>query len=244
MSKKQAIRTIKWLLMPLTYLLLLTTVNAQTANTAKYRVTFDATWSSQTHPADFPGTSAHFSGLIGLTHAADISLFEIGQMASPGIVNMAETGGKSPLTSEIDAIIASGGGYAQINGGGIGVSPSSVSVEFDIAASHPLASVTTMIAPSPDWFVGVKNLNLFENGDWVNKSVTVGVYDAGSDSGATFTSPNRPTTPRQGVSMISDGPLAVNGVVASMGTLTFERIDAPTNSGQPYSSRFDYTFWQ
>ena len=203
------------------------------ANTARYRVTFDAFWSAQTHPTDFPGSSAHFSGLIGLTHSDNVSLFEVGGIASPGIVNMAETGGKSPLTSEIDAVIASGAGFAQINGGGIGVSPSSVSVEFDIAESHPLATVTSMIAPSPDWFVGVRDLNLFESGSWLNRTVTVAVYDAGSDSGSTFTSPNQSTSPPQGISMITDGPLAVNGVIASMGTLTFERIDGPATDANP-----------
>ncbi len=205
------------------------------ANTARYRVTFDAFWSAQTHPTDFPGSSAHFSGLIGLTHSDNVSLFEVGGIASPGIVNMAETGGKSPLTSEIDAVIASGAGFAQINGGGIGVSPSSVSVEFDIAESHPLATVTSMIAPSPDWFVGVRDLNLFESGSWLNRTVTVAVYDAGSDSGSTFTSPNQSTSPPQGISMITDGPLAVNDVISSMGTLTFERIDGPATEANPCS---------
>ena len=171
------------------------------ANTARYRVTFDAFWSAQTHPTDFP-SNPHFSGLIGLTHATDISLFELGQIATPGIVNMAETGGKSPLTSEIDAIIATGAGLAQINGGGVPESPGSVSVEFDIDEAHPLASVTTMIAPSPDWFVGVRDLNLFENGGWLNRTVLVDIYDAGSDSGPSITSPDQATSPREGISMI------------------------------------------
>jgi hypothetical protein len=34
---------------------------------ARYRLTFNATWSAQTHPNDFP-PSPHFSGLIGMTH--------------------------------------------------------------------------------------------------------------------------------------------------------------------------------
>jgi len=142
---------------------------------------------------------------------------------------MAETGSKSPLSSEIQRVIDGGQGQTLISGGGISNSPGMVSVEFDMSNSHPLVSITTMIAPSPDWFVGVRDLNLFENGDWVNsKSVQVGVYDAGSDSGASFTSANQPTSPRAAISMITDGPLAENGVVASMGTMTFTRIDTVT----------------
>ena len=147
-------------------------------SSARYRVTFDAVWSSTTHPTDFP-SNAHFSGLIGLTHTPNVALFELGTIASPGMVNMAETGGKSPLDSEIQTVIAGGQGQTLISGGGIGTSPGTVSVEFDIENSHPLVSITTMIAPSPDWFVGVRDLNLFENGDWTN-SLTCLLYTSPS----------------------------------------------------------------
>jgi hypothetical protein len=41
---------------------------------AKYELTFNALWSSATHPVDFP-SSPHFSGLIGMTHNGDVQLF-------------------------------------------------------------------------------------------------------------------------------------------------------------------------
>lgn len=192
---------------------------------ARYRVTFNATWSSSTHPTDFP-RSAHFSGLIGMSHNGAAKLFEMGKVASSGIASMAETGSKSALTSEINNFIGNETGLAAISGGGISISPGSVSVEFDIENFHPLVSLTTMIAPSPDWFVGVNGISLLANGDWVNqKTVHVGTYDAGSDSGANFTSPNQSTNPLEPVTMITTPPLATNGVVPSMGTMTFQRID-------------------
>ena len=192
---------------------------------ARYSVTFDATWSAATHPVDFP-SNAHFSGLIGMTHTANVALFELGGTASPGIINMAETGGKSPLDDEIQAVIATGQGQALISGGGVDPSPGSVSVEFDIQNSHPLVSITSMIAPSPDWFVGVRDLNLFASGDWANSVVVdVANYDAGSDSGASFASANQSTNPQGAITMITDGPLVINGAIPSLGTLTFTRID-------------------
>jgi len=148
-------------------------------------------------------------------------------MASPGIVNMAETGSKNPLTAEINSVINSGQGQTLLSGGGVDPSPGSVSLEFDISDSHPLVSLTTMIAPSPDWFVGVRDLNLFENGDFIDRTVTVAIYDAGSDSGTSFASGNQSTNPMAAISMITGGPLSVNGSIPSMGTLTFERIDVP-----------------
>jgi hypothetical protein len=58
---------------------------------ARYRLTFNATWSAQTHPNDFP-PSPHFSGLIGMTHNTNAVLFTEGETASDGIKNMAERG--------------------------------------------------------------------------------------------------------------------------------------------------------
>jgi hypothetical protein len=74
---------------------------------ARYRLTFNATWSAQTHPNEFPA-SAHFSGLIGMAHNGNAMLFENGEIASDGIKNMAETGNKNPLEAEIQNFISNG----------------------------------------------------------------------------------------------------------------------------------------
>jgi hypothetical protein len=82
----------------------------------------------------------------------------------------------------------------------------------------------TMVAPSPDWFVGVSGFRLLENGAWVTeRTVSLVPWDAGTDSGPSFTSPDQETIPRQPVSAISTPPLAVNGQAAPLGTFTFTR---------------------
>ena len=53
---------------------------------ARYKLTFNATWSAQTHPFEFPA-SAHFSGLIGMIHNENVMLFSKGEIASDGIKN-------------------------------------------------------------------------------------------------------------------------------------------------------------
>jgi hypothetical protein len=131
---------------------------------ARYRLTFNATWSALTHPIEFPA-NAHFSGLIGMTHNGNVMLFENGEVASDGIKNMAETGSKNPLQAEIQSFISSGTGNVLISGGGIGSSPGEVSLEFDVIISHTLVSVVSMLAPSPDWFIAVSNINLIENAE-------------------------------------------------------------------------------
>lgn len=192
--------------------------------TARYRVTFDATWSEATHPRDIPDRP-HFSPLIGGTHSDRAAFWEPGATASPGIEAMAELGDTSPLDAEIQAAIDAGMAEGLIRGGPISRSPGRVSVEFQIGRDHPLVSLVSMIAPSPDWFVGVHGLSLVESGDWVEeRTVMLAPYDAGSDDGSTYRSPDSDTMPREPIREIEGPPLLWNGVVAPLGTFTFVRL--------------------
>lgn len=189
---------------------------------ARYTVTFDTVWSDATHPdVMFPG-NPHFSGLIGATHSEPHIVWTPGGMATPGIENMAETGGKSPLNSEIESYIANGDAEHLLSGGGIGRSPSSVALAFDISTAHPLVSLVSMIAPSPDWFVGVYNLSLCENNAWVQERVVdLLAWDAGTDDGSTYLSPNFNSNPQQPISLIEGDPFLFNGQLPPLGTFTF-----------------------
>ncbi len=83
-----------------------------------------------------------------------------------------------------------------------------------------------MVAPSPDWFIGIRDIQLFENGTWISsKTVPVNIYDSGTDSGMSYTSADLITSPQAPIFMITDAPLGTNGVVPSLGAMTFERLD-------------------
>jgi hypothetical protein len=195
------------------------------APSAQYQLTFEATWSAATHPLDFP-PNPHFSGLIGASHSPAVRLWQEGGTATPGIKNMAETGGKRPLDSEIDALIDAGTACTKISGGGIASSPGVVTVMFTVNQDCPLVSVVTMIAPSPDWFVGVSGLSLFENGNWVEQVVVELLpYDAGTDSGSSYTSPNQPTDDAEAIYRIESEPLRAGETVPPLGVFTFTRLD-------------------
>lgn len=191
---------------------------------ARFSVEFNAQWSRIIHPTDFPG-NPHFSGLIGSTHNADLSLWGTGGTATSGMRNMAETGGKSPLTSEIASHQSAGTAENLLSGGGIGVSPGRVSLEFEVSLSHPLVSLVSMIAPSPDWFVGVHDLSLLENGNWVDELVVpLEAYDAGTDSGSTFTSSNQRTIPQGTISRLTVSPFAPSDELPPLGWFAFKRM--------------------
>jgi uncharacterized repeat protein (TIGR01451 family) len=196
---------------------------------ATYRVTFTNLWASSTHPTSFPG-NAHWSPLVGGVHNANVTFWEPGGIASNGIEQMAETGATSTLQAEINA---SAHALASYTGSRLPPSSGSDPVLLNETAEissivvnkdFPLVTFVTMIAPSPDWFAGVHGQSLLDNeGHWVaNKVVTLYPYDAGTDSGSTYTSPNADITPHlpivslQGVSPFSTNPV---------GTLTFTRID-------------------
>lgn len=101
-----------------------------------------------------------------------------------------------------------------------------VSVAFTATTAHHLATVVSMVAPSPDWFVGVSGLDLFVNGNWVDKVVVpLQPYDAGTDSGVTYGSANQDTVPQELIREIIGLPFSVDAPVLPLGTFTFRRIN-------------------
>lgn len=192
-------------------------------NSATYTLTFQSVWSAQTHPEGFP-SNPHFSGLIGATHRATVSFWDPESLASPGIQAMAELGRKSPLDEEVQAAIDSGDAARIISGGEIALSPGSVEVEFTMDPGYPLVTVVSMIAPSPDWFVGVRGLSLCAGGEWVDSlTVNLYAYDAGTDSGDDYTSLNQPTVPPEPIFRIEERPFLVNAQIPILGTFRFVR---------------------
>jgi hypothetical protein len=190
---------------------------------ARYTVRFDATWSQSSHPIDWPD-DAHFSGLIGGTHNDLVTFWAEGRLASTGIRDMAERGRKSPLDQEVMDAIARGTAQFVLSGDALGRSPGSVSMTFDITAAFPRVTLVTMVAPSPDWFVGVSGLSLVENDAWVvERRVEVFAYDAGTDSGRTYRAPDQVTVPFQPISLLTVAPIAGPGPLLPIGTFTFRK---------------------
>jgi hypothetical protein len=198
--------------------------SATAASTARYRATCRATWSTSTHPIDFPG-SAHFSTLVGGTHSDRVAFWRDGAPATQGIQDMAERGLTATLVGEITAAVGAGTAQRAFTGGSIGSSPGTATAEFEISQGFPAVTLVSMIAPSPDWFVGVSGLRLFDNGRWIDETtIELVPWDAGTDSGATFTSPDLVTAPHVPIARIVTAPLSPSGRVTPVGTFTFTRL--------------------
>lgn len=64
-------------------------------------------------------------------------------------------------------------------------------------------SFIVRIVPSPDWFVGVDSVDLCDGDQWKeNVSLELFPYDAGTDSGFTFSSPNFETIPQDKITQV------------------------------------------
>ncbi len=167
-------------------------------STAAYDIKFTGRWTTDATPGGVP-SSAHFSWPIGAVHNADVVFLAEGGTASPGVESMAEDG--QTTTLKIEVTDASPNALSVIEKGNNISSTGTTTISgVEFTSDHPLATVLTMIAPSPDWFVGVAGLSLLDgDGDWVaSREVNLYPWDAGTEDGMAFSLSNAATNP-QGV---------------------------------------------
>jgi hypothetical protein len=212
------------------------------ASTATYQLTFDATWSALTHPQNFPG-NAHFSPLIGGVHSPAVSFWAEGELATLGIQRMAEWGAITPLDLEVQAAVDAGTALAMVTGPGIPSSPGQTTVTFTATDDFSRLTLVTMVAPSPDWFVGVAGLELRPGGTWAeNLVITLYPYDAGTDAGVSYASPDQPQVPHVPIAAITGVPFTPG---VPLGTFTLSLLtvtsvpEAPTLALRSYPNPFN-----
>ncbi|RXQ95776.1 hypothetical protein EO244_05560 [Ancylomarina salipaludis] len=175
---------------------------------ATYTVTFKMNWNSTDFPKDYPA-GAHFSKLIGWSHPSTTNLFKEGMTASEGIELMAETGAIEVLQAELEAKIANNEGLNFVlSQDGLTSGTGEFTVEVAVNAANPSVSLVSMLAPSPDWYVGALNVNLYDGSHFAaSKTVTAKVYDAGTDSGTTYEAADLDTDPQGTISLFVADPL-------------------------------------
>ena len=188
--------------------------HAAAGASATYTVTFTGAWTAEATPGGIPD-GAHFSPLIGGVHNADVAFLEAGGKATPGIESMAERGRTATLTEEIQAAGANALSVLRKESGP-GATASDTFDAVTVTADRPRITLLSMIAPSPDWFVGVFDLSLLDaEGNWIEAlTVDLHPWDAGTEEGDDFSFDNAATTPHgtitslQGTDRFSDAPIA------------------------------------
>jgi hypothetical protein len=202
---------------------LLTLSLGAAAEEAQYKVTFKGNFSASMQPhRNFPG-NPHFSQLVVAGHNKKYDMFGLGKKSTPGVKDVAETGSSNKLVAELKVQRNRGSvlEFRRTSSGFTGLETMALNVRVDRA--NPFISAITMIAPSPDWVVGVSKYSVLKAGRFLEKKV-IPLYaiDAGTDSGRNYTSSNSPTKPQAKIHKLR----SVNGegTQAPYGYLTIEKL--------------------
>ena len=206
---------------------------APVASTALYTIRFRGHWTTAVTPGRRPG-GAHFSRLIGAVHNAGVTFLESGGTASPGVESMAEVGGTSSLRGDVNSARNADPPTALsvLEGSTNSIGPTATRTLSNrtFTTAFPRVTLTTMIAPSHDWFVGVSGLRLLDaSGEWLRSlEVDLFPWDAGTEEGEDFSlSPSVATTPRGEITSIR-----------GTGKFTTERMASLTFTLQSISPSF------
>ena len=187
---------------------------------ARYTIGYNVPWSTSTHPDSLP-PGPHVSPIVVVSHINEGDLFASGTVATEGIEIMAETGATKVLASEISdnsSILDS------VIGTRIDV-PGSNTLEIEIDQDHSLLSAVSMLAPSPDWFVAINSVELFRDGQWLEAiELPMKPYDAGTDSGATFTAADFDTSPAKTIGPAADSAFVDAADENDFATITITKI--------------------
>ena len=203
---------------------------------ATYQVTFVPTFTPATHPYKYrvgEPRPTHFSPLFGATFKKGHSLYKIGGKASPGLEKLAETGKSTMLMTESVAAEKNKMVYNTFisQGGNAGPKPKCVEIVFKASKHYPKVSIVAMIAPSPDWFMGVTT-KLHKNGRWIrSKTIKAYAMDAGTDAGTDYISNNNDQRPQREIKIAKTKHFIHNGSPNPVGTFIFTQVPDNTKLG-------------
>lgn len=167
---------------------------------ASYQLTITGKWMA---PQFTVPPSVHFTSFTGAVHNNKAGIWMENALASAGVEAVAEIGNQTLLFAEVDSLLAKGLAFSRIN---IPPPPPTGSISRTVTCNSNFSrlSFVSMIAPSPDWFVGVSNLALYRNKSWVtDTTVQLIVYDAGTEDGDVFGYANPATVPQQPIQLLT-----------------------------------------
>ena len=111
-------------------------------------------------------------------------------------------------------------------------------IAVEVTQDFPLVSIVTMLAPSPDWFTGIKKVSLCDtsSGMWMDSHTIYNLqpWDAGTDNGTTFRATDDPTMPPGYISMITTTAPPTDfmnlsaSAIPTLGKMMFVRQNKPT----------------
>lgn len=197
------------------------------SETAEYTIRFNALWSEFTHGENY-SLSAHFSDPV-LWVGTGNPVFGLGQPATRGIEEMAETGITRELKKELEEL-QEVGSIESFEIQSRVASPGSDSYTVVMDADQPVLSLVSMIAPSPDWFVAVDGLSMIVDGRWRDDfEIILPLLDAGTEEGDKFRINNEASIPAGVIRPVDDIDTSLSPPFAS---LSINRVQQNRESGE------------
>lgn len=192
---------------------------------ASYKIIITGTWKSPQHT--IPVTE-HFTQFVGLIHSSECNVYKVGFLASKGVEDVAERGNSVILKKEMDSLIALNKALSKFFltiPGIVGTDSTTINVNIKNAK----ISFESMLAPTPDWFVGIDSYNLIQNEKWITDIIIpVYGYDAGTEDGDVFGYANPATIPQQPISLMTPANASViangNTVIAPFASLRIVKL--------------------
>ena len=204
------------------------------AQSATYRVTFEGKFTASALASGVSVPSGeHFTTLIGAVHNGSVTFWSSGGTASAGVEAVAELGTTGTFKSEINANMNAATVFEQsIASGGT----ATATVDIVVTTDHPRVTLLSMVAPSPDWFVGVSGLSLLDaQGDWLTShSVDLFPYDAGTEEGTEFSLSNAATSPQGVITSLRGTGKFSNEPIASL-TFTLQSVTPEITSAATFT---------
>lgn len=187
---------------------------------ADYSLTFETIFTEDQFPTDYPA-NASFGPLVAITHAPEVSVFELGQAASEGLKAYAEDGDVNALATFISTEVGTDneGSFSITTAPAIGPS-TSTNIDVTVTPTRTRITFLAKLNPSPDWFVGVSSFDIVDGNSLVDEETfTLQPLDAGTAGGDTYEAPaeveNANVSVYQG-SPFGEGPFASNLAVITI----------------------------
>jgi len=192
---------------------------------ATYEITIIRAWSEASHPLDWPGVTAHFTGGIGATHNGTYTMFRAGGIATPGLEMLSQKGMLSPFDQELAAAKDRGAVGTIFQYGAIWTVGGTASFNIRATDAFAMVSFANMVAPSPDWFTGVSAIALKRDGNWIeSETVTLYAWDSGTNDARTYKAEKIVVNPFTSIAL-NDAPIFnQSGNRKPVGTVTIRKV--------------------
>jgi hypothetical protein len=187
---------------------------------ADYSLTFETIFTEDMFPTDYPA-NASFGPIVAITHAPDLSVYQLGQLASDGLKAYAEDGDVNALATFLSAEAGpdNEGSFSITTAPAVGPSTTST-IDVTVTPTRTRITFLAKLNPSPDWFVGFSSFDIVDGTNLVDEETfTLQPLDAGTAGGDTYEAPaeveNANVATYQG-SPFGAGPFASNIAVITV----------------------------